>query len=312
MKRIHVVAAVIEHDGRVLIARRPEHVHQGGKWEFPGGKVEPVESPLEALGRELREELGIEVSAAQPLITIAHNYPDKHVLLDVWRVSAFEGKPYGVEGQEVRWVPHSELSAYEFPAANAAIVTAAQLPSSYVITPEIGESVAVFLAQLRQVLEQGYRLIQLRVKHADAEQQRLLQEGVLALIGEFDVVVLINSALAEMDATRFDGVHLTASDLLALTARPTGIKWLAASCHSLHELQKAVALGVDFVTLSPLYPTASHPNAKSLGDEQFVVLMQMATVPVYALGGVREDQLPHCLALGAQGVAGISSFWPNQ
>ena len=100
MKRIHVVAAVIRGaDGRILIARRADTQHQGGLWEFPGGKVEEGEAVEVALARELREELGIEVTGSRPLIKVSHDYPDKQVLLDVREVDAFTGEPHGAEGQ---------------------------------------------------------------------------------------------------------------------------------------------------------------------------------------------------------------------
>ena len=119
MKRVHVAAAVIRGaDGRVLIARRPDDKHQGGLWEFPGGKVEEGEVVQAALSRELEEELGIRVSAARPLIQVHHDYPDKHVLLDVWEVSAFTGEPHGAEGQPLAWVAPRDLGQYEFPEAN--------------------------------------------------------------------------------------------------------------------------------------------------------------------------------------------------
>ena len=119
MKRIHVVAAVIRGaDGRILIARRADDQHQGGLWEFPGGKVESGEAVQAALARELEEELGIRPSVARPLIQVQHDYPDKQVLLDVWEVSAFVGEPHGAEGQPLAWVGARQLLEYQFPAAN--------------------------------------------------------------------------------------------------------------------------------------------------------------------------------------------------
>src|SRR5690554_8155475 len=93
MRRIHVIAAVIRDDqNRILIAKRPDHVHQGGLWEFPGGKLEDSEQRFDGLVRELREELGIAVTHARPLLDIRHDYPDKSVRLDVWLVTGFDGQ----------------------------------------------------------------------------------------------------------------------------------------------------------------------------------------------------------------------------
>jgi len=126
-KSLHVaVGVIVDSNDKILIARRPVQLHQGGLWEFPGGKVESGESVQCALSRELAEELAIEVSRARPLIKIAHDYSDKSVLLDVWWVEGFTGSARGVEGQPIAWVSSEQLSDYQFPEANSAIVQAVQ------------------------------------------------------------------------------------------------------------------------------------------------------------------------------------------
>jgi 8-oxo-dGTP diphosphatase len=122
-KRIHVAAGVILNDrDEVLLALRPLHKHQGGLWEFPGGKVEPGEKVEAALARELLEELNLVIQSPQPLLVTEHDYGDKHVTLDVWIVRNFSGEPHGREGQELRWVQLMELQGYQFPQANHVIV----------------------------------------------------------------------------------------------------------------------------------------------------------------------------------------------
>lgn len=122
---IHVAAAVIEDGlGNVFLAKRSDDKHQGGLWEFPGGKVEAGESSESALKRELDEEIGIQVIESKRLIQIPHHYPDKSVFLDVFRVTVFSGDAWGKEGQEVRWVPIQELDRYSFPEANQPILAA--------------------------------------------------------------------------------------------------------------------------------------------------------------------------------------------
>ncbi|PCI81887.1 MAG: 8-oxo-dGTP diphosphatase MutT [SAR86 cluster bacterium] len=126
---VHVAVGVLLNENReVLIALRSAHSHQGGLWEFPGGKVEEGESVEHALNREFEEELGISVQACTPLIQIRHEYSDKLVMLDVWRVERFSGIPKGKEGQAIEWRPISKLRAVDFPKANEAIIRALNLP----------------------------------------------------------------------------------------------------------------------------------------------------------------------------------------
>ena len=127
MGSVHVAVGVILDDlGRVLISRRAENAHQGGLWEFPGGKVESGESLPVALARELREELDIEIGASEPLLQIHHDYGDKAVLLDVHVVRSFTGQPRGLENQPLAWVDPDRLCDYPFPAANVPIIEALQ------------------------------------------------------------------------------------------------------------------------------------------------------------------------------------------
>ena len=123
MKTIHVAVGIIYNlQQQILIAKRAEHKHQGGCWEFPGGKVETGETVRQALDRQLEEELGIEVVTASSLMTVNHNYNDKQILLDVWQVTEFTGTARGNEGQAVRWITIEECSDYPFPEANRGII----------------------------------------------------------------------------------------------------------------------------------------------------------------------------------------------
>lgn len=123
MKRVHVAVGIIfDTDNKILLAKRPQHLHQGGKWEFPGGKVEQGETTSEALIRELREEVALEVASTSPLMAISYDYPDKQVYLDIHTVKSFSGQAKGIEGQLIQWATIEELKDYDFPAANQPIV----------------------------------------------------------------------------------------------------------------------------------------------------------------------------------------------
>lgn len=305
---IHVAAAVLVNaQGDVLVARRHAHAHQGGLWEFPGGKVEPGESALQALRREIHEELGLDVVEARPLIRVPHDYPDRRVLLDVWRVTAFRGEAHGREGQPLRWVEPERLRELDFPAANAPIVTAARLPDRYVITPEPDGD---FLDRLDRVLARGARLLQLRARSLSAAEYLELARVVCARARACGAQVLLNADPALVGAAGAQGVHLSARRLRALSARPlpAGL-WVAASCHDAAELAQAARIGADFVVLGPVLPTASHPGAPSLGWETLRTLTETTALPVFALGGLQADDLPRAWEAGAQGIAAIRAFW---
>ena len=123
MKQVHVVAGVLrDARGRILLARRTEGRDLAGLWEFPGGKVEPGESPEDALVRELREELGVEAEVGAPVACVPLESPGRRLLLDVREV-AFSGLPRGLEGQALAWVPLRKLSDYPMPPADVPVVT---------------------------------------------------------------------------------------------------------------------------------------------------------------------------------------------
>ncbi|MCH8501295.1 MAG: NUDIX domain-containing protein [Aliidiomarina sp.] len=123
-KHVHVAVGVITHGASVLVSKRADHQHQGGLWEFPGGKVETDEAVKTALARELKEELNVTVLAAAPMFEIVHDYGDKVVHLDIWHVSQHTGEVLANEGQAWQWADADTLRELKFPAANGPIVTA--------------------------------------------------------------------------------------------------------------------------------------------------------------------------------------------
>ena len=125
-KIVHVAVGVIKRGDFIFISKRPDQLHQGGRWEFPGGKVEQGETVLAALNRELMEEVGLQVQQATPLMQLEYAYPEKTVLLDVWLVEDFSGEGEGLEGQQTAWVHQQELGNYQFPDANQPILAAVQ------------------------------------------------------------------------------------------------------------------------------------------------------------------------------------------
>lgn len=312
MDFIHVAAAaVIDDRGRVLIAQRPPDKHQGGLWEFPGGKVEPGEDVLAALDRELYEEVGINVERARPLIRVQHRYPERAVLLDVWHVDRFRGQPEGREGQAVEWLFPDELPSRPFPAANVPIIAAARLPDRYLITPEPGDDIPSFLDQLREAISRhSVRLLQLRAKSLPPTDYLQLASTVIELCHDLNVKVLLNAEAKWAEELGADGVHLTSAALRQASHRPLSAKqWVAASCHNAAELHHAAEIGVDFAVLGPVQATASHPEVTPLGWTQFRSWVDSVPMPVYALGGLGERDIATAFNYGAQGVAAIRGLW---
>jgi 8-oxo-dGTP diphosphatase len=309
MNCLHVAVAVIADDsGRILLAKRAKSAHQGGLWEFPGGKVDPGETLAEALVRECREELGIEVQAHRPLICVTHRYPDRTVQLDVHRVTAFAGEPAGMEGQPLAWVVPDDLGDYPMPAADVPIVHAIRLPDRYAITPSVVSDRFVFLDQLSRSLERGIRLLQFRVSVSSDPLQRLA-EAALGICRRSGARMLVNGDIELARTIGADGVHLKSPQLHALEQRPADMPWVAASCHTATDLARLEALDVDFAVLSPVCSTQTHPTAEPIGWEGFASLVAGASRPVYALGGLGPGDLRQAWEAGAQGVAAIRGLW---
>ncbi|KAB7623129.1 Nudix family hydrolase [Alkalilimnicola sp. S0819] len=310
MPTLHVAAAAIfDSLGRVLIARRSAHRHQGGLWEFPGGKIEPGESVQQALCRELEEELGIRPLDARPLIRIPHRYPDREVVLHVRAVRRWHGEPRGLEGQPLRWVTASELNDYDFPTANRPIVRAVQLPDQYLITPDPAE-VPAFEQQLDAALRRGVRLLQLRAPSLGDAAYARLAERLLPRVHELGGKLLLNADPALCLSLGADGVHLNARRLAAARQRPlpSGYR-VAVSCHDASQLARAAALDADFAVLSPVCATASHPGVEPMGWESFAALVADAALPVYALGGLSPADTARAREAGGQGIAAIRGLW---
>jgi len=289
---IHVAVAVIIRDGAVLISKRAKSAHQGGLWEFPGGKVESGETVQEALYREIKEELGINVRYSRPFIKLVHHYPDISVILETLMVTQFNGIEYqlqqsnqvGSEGQAVKWIALAELDDYSFPEANHAILNALNLSDTYLITPDYDTS----FTSAEQYIEQFSKsvqpngLVQIRIKKMlnDEELNSLIPQ-LYDIAKEKNVQLLFNSSLFEENEKAGvevgdAGIHLTSShlhdeskEILINNYR----KWypdkmIAASCHEKIDIERANFLKLDFIAVSAVKSTASHPEQEPIGWEQ--------------------------------------------
>ncbi|MBD3640888.1 MAG: Nudix family hydrolase [Marinobacter sp.] len=318
VREIHVAVGVIVREDRVLIARRPDHVHQGGLLEFPGGKVEPGETVQQALVREIAEETGLSLTetSLEPVIGIRHDYGDKRVFLDVWRTSEASGEPEGREGQPVDWLAPEQLRDQDFPVANRPVIRALRLPGVLAITgamssPEDG------LASLENGLEQlkasRATCVVLRAPELSPDDYVRFASKSVALCTEQGLTPILHGSAEMFDAVPgAGGLHMPWREAQALASRPVPESvWLGVSCHDATQLDQAAALGADYATLGPVQPTRSHPGRPAMGWEQFEALAARAVIPVYALGGLGPEEENAARRLGGQGVAGIRFWWPS-
>jgi 8-oxo-dGTP diphosphatase len=297
---IEVAAAVIERpDGTFLLAQRPPGKVYAGYWEFPGGKVEPGEAAEQALARELHEELGIDVVQAYPWLTREYVYPHGHVRLNFFRVRSWRGEPHPREDQAIAWQAHGGAPAAPMLPANAPVLAALGLPHEYAITDAARLGIAPMLRALERRLAQGLRLVQVREPGLDESGRELFTSQVIGLAHRYGCKVLVKSSHAGAD-----GTHCTAADLMRMPVRPAGLA--AASCHTREELERATALAFDFAVVGPVLEKG---DAEPLGWERFAALVRGASIPVYAIGGLRTVDMERAWRVGAHGIAMIRGSW---
>ncbi len=321
-KVTHAAVGVIQReDGWVLLAERPAGKPWAGYWEFPGGKVEEGETPQQALKRELQEELGIQVTSIYPWLTRSFDYaakydaagqldsPAKTVKLHFFIVTKWNGEPRGLENQQLVWQPSEKVEVSPMLPANAPIFAALSLPSTYAITnlSELGED--LFFERLQICLDNGLKMLQLREKQLSTQAFESFAERVIKLASPYGTKVLINSSHQSALATlNVAGIHFSATDLMQLQTKPTEML-CGASCHNDKELAHAAALGLDYVMLSPVKATLSHPDEESIGWGKFADLIADYALPVYALGGMQPADLHEAKSNGAHGIAMFRSAW---
>ena len=298
---VEVAAAVMQRpDGAFLLAQRPPGKVYAGYWEFPGGKVEPGEPAASALARELHEELGVQVETAYPWITRVFTYPHATVRLNFFRVTRWKGEPHPREDQAIGWQSFGRSMVSPMLPANAPVLASLALPWEYAITDAVRFGSALMLDKLERRLEAGLRLLQLREPGMSPQERRIFCEEAIARARRYGCKVLVKEPHPAAD-----GVHFTAAQLRALNERPRALL-AAASCHDREELERAMQLGLDFAVLGPVKEKA---HALPLGWSRFAEIARGASIPVYAIGGLRATDLEDAWRAGAHGLAMIRGAW---
>lgn len=293
---VDVAIAILIHRGRILVGWRQEEQHQGGKHEFPGGKVEQGETPEEACRREIYEEVGIGLKDWHQFDYIHHEYDDIIVNLHLFH-SYVPDELLNLIHQPWAWYTRDQLLHLNFPKANKNIIKRLYWPH------------LIKISNTLKPVENSDVLLYWRIEDPSEqyiEQLTALDEGQRSnLIINVDIWQQLSSELQKQIKT----VHLKQSQLMNLHKGDltVGVRYIAA-CHDAVSLKQAQQIGCDAVFISPVKTTATHPEAVALGWERFSDLAQNSQIPVFALGGVHPDDLATSQKHGAYGLAGIRNF----
>jgi len=289
-REIHVMAGVLsDATGRVLVAKRPAGKHLAGRWEFPGGKLDGGEAPLAGLRRELEEELGVALESAEPLIRLRHDYHDRRVLLDVWRVTRYSGTPHGRDAQALDWVMPDDLPGIDLLEADRPVITALRLPP-----------VARCVSGIEGLLEAArggraetlfWSLAQGGTQPAAAREavREARRAGHRVLVAGAGVDVAVAAA-----STGADGLLLDPTDE-TMTLDPRGAFLVGAICPTPAAAAAAAAAGAHFLVLAPV--------ADRAGERAFAETIPQLGLPAYLGWYADAGHLELARATGAHGCA---------
>lgn len=312
---VHVAIALLLFRGKVLVGWRNADQHQGNKYEFPGGKIEAGETPVEACRREIFEEVGIGIQQWHAFDVIHHEYDDVEVFLHLFHATVNEQYLADIQ-KPWTWYSRDQLLGLNFPKANHSIIQRLFWNHHIKISEDLSE-----LCRNKQSVVNANTLNESNLNEASAQplfyyRTELLTSAVeqvqqlnLHDLSRLIINVDIWTQLPESLQKAVGAVHYKQQQMMDLQIGqlPLGMRCIAA-CHDLVSLQRAHSLGFDAVILSPVLPTTTHPDAHTLGWEQFAQYAKSSDLPVFALGGLSPTDLRIAQQYGAYGIAGISQF----
>lgn len=291
---LHVAIAILLHQNKVLAGWRTAQQHQGNKHEFPGGKVEAGETPAEACRREVFEEVGIGLHDWHAFDFIRHEYDDVIVNLHLFQAAVPDQLLNEIQ-QPWTWYSRDQLLDLNFPKANTAMLKRLYWPHQIKILDD--------LAALQQL--SGQQLLYWRVE-ADQQHAMALSGCKADQLSRLIVNIALWKQLNSIQQQGVGAIHLKQPQLLQMKKGElkTGRRYIAA-CHDLASALHAQSIGCDAILLSPVLATATHPEASPLGWEQFELIARQLQIPVFALGGMRQELLIEAQQHHAYGIAGM-------
>lgn len=291
---IHVAIAILFHQTQVLVGWREAKQHQGNKNEFPGGKVEQGELPVETCRREVLEEVGIDISQWHAFDFISHEYEDVIVNLHIFHASVPPVQLAGIK-KPWRWYSPEHFSQLNFPQANQAMLHKLQWPQRIKISEDLDALQHLDSDQMLywRVEASPERLMQLQQQPVDQLSRLILNQQLW-------------SQLNELQQRTIRSIHLKQSQLMKLQQDELrcGYRYIAA-CHDLAALKQAEQIGCEAALLSPVLATDTHPDTAALGWTRFRQMAEQVQIPVFALGGMKAEDLSYARSQHAYGIAGI-------
>lgn len=307
-KTVNVAIAIIKKNGKYLVGWRDKQKHQGGCYEFIGGKVEENETPIQALKRECFEEINITITQQTYLKKKIHHYDKVSVVLHIYQVTQFSGKPLPKEGQTLHWVDELELIKLQMPKANDDIKRLALLNPYYFISTQFKPEkwLSSYIEKLPQhalFYVRDYDLSETAYFEVVSELIKVRQD--LKIIIHYQHLDIYKAKYQHLN--NIVGLHLSSKDTNGDAWQSIDKKWLCiAACHDDLSIKKIQKTRIDAITLSPVKQTQSHPDITPMGVDKFSELVTPINLPVYALGGMQIQDLPEINDKGGFGVAGIS------
>jgi len=302
------VAILINDNHQVLLGQRPPQKSWEGWWEFPGGKIEKGETSSDALYREVYEEIGVKITQFKKWVTRKYSYDGNDITLHFFKVQKWEGEVTSKENQKLVWAYLKNPNVSPILPANLFVQKAFDLPKYYAITNLSETSKKVFFNQLQNKISNGLKMIQVREKNISFDKFKIFSNEVIKICKPKGVKVIINSDVNLAYEINADGVHLTSKDLISIKKIPKNLI-VSASCHTQEEIDIAEKLNINFLVLSAIKKTLSHPDIKPIGWDEFENIANRVNTPIYALGGLGVNDYSIALENGAIGIASQRSIW---